>query len=168
MDEPPPDVVIADAARPAVARLGYDGEFGCIEVVLDDPPRVRVANVVYAEFAWELTDFFGLLGRRFADGAPGRSAPRGLRGGWRVASNDDELCVEAWGARKGFVEVAVSLAADTQDPNWVVRVNLSVASADLPGIAAAAARLAYYANSPPQAPDAEPHYGPANCSENPD
>jgi hypothetical protein len=160
MDESPSDVVIADAARPAEARLRYDGQFGCIEVILEDPPRVRVANVVYAEFAWELADFFALLGRRFADGDLDQPTVRGLRGGWRVASNDDELCLEAWVARKGFVEVAVSLASDTQDPNWVVRVNLSVASADMPGIAALVARLACYANSPPQVPDAEPGAAP--------
>jgi hypothetical protein len=148
-------VVIADAARPAVARLGYDRKSGGLVVAIEDPPQVRVAAAVYAEFGWELADFFGLLGRRFAANDHGQPAVRGLRGGWRVASNDDELCVEAWVAKKGFMELSISLASDMWDPNWVVRVNPSVASADLPGVAAAVARLAHYANSPPQAPDAE-------------
>lgn len=160
MDEPAPEVVIADAVRPAVARLGYDDRLGCLEVVLEDPPQIRVTAPVYAEFAWELADFFGLLSRRFPEGTHDREAGRGMRGGWRIASNDDELCIEAWVAKKGFVEVSISLAAEMWNPNWVVRVNLSVASADLPKIAASIERLAQYADGLPQAPDAEPGAAP--------
>jgi hypothetical protein len=103
-----------------------------------------------------LADFFGLLTCRFSEGAPDREPARGMRGGWRVASNDDELCIDVRVAKHGFIELSISLASDMWNPAWVVRVNLSVASADLPKIAASVTRLARYAAGVSQASDAEP------------
>ena len=156
MDEPAPEVLIMDTSRPAGVRLSYDADLGCIQVGLDDPPQIRVTGLVYLGFMRELVDFFGLLSRRFPEGTHGRETMRGLRGGWRVASNDDELCIEAWVAKNGFVELSICLASEMWNPTWIVRVHLSVASADLGKVGESIERLARYADGLPQAPNAEP------------
>ena len=143
-DEPAPEVVLADAHRPeAVARLGYCDELGCLEVALESPPQVRVTGSVYAEFARELADFF----RGLAQDPPDRAAeePR------RLSSSDGELRLEAWADAPGVVGLGVSLAEDMWDPEWVVRVNLLVAAAELSRAAAAMERLSRYADGLPQA-----------------
>ncbi|MDY3555825.1 DUF6228 family protein [Gemmata sp. JC717] len=133
MGEPASEVVIADAHRPAVVRLGFDVH--CIRVWLEDPPQIRVSSTVYAEFARELAAFFRDLAGQPPAGAEER----------RVSSSDDELCIQAWADRAGLVGLGLSLASDMWDPNWVVRVNLRVAVAGLPEVAAAIERLAVLA-----------------------
>jgi hypothetical protein len=127
-------VVIADARRPALARLGWD-EYSIV-VTLEDPPQIKVSARVYAEFGRELADFFGGLCRRPPESD---DEPR------RVSSSDDELCVEAWRDARGQVGLAVSLASDMWDPNWVVCLNLSVEVAALQPVATAVEQLARYA-----------------------
>jgi hypothetical protein len=144
--EAAPEVVIADGQRPAAAWLGYDEEFNCLWVALEDPPQIKVSGSVYDAFARELADFFADLARC----PPVRGEPR------RVSSCDEELCVEAWSGGPGLVRLAVSLASDMWDPHWAVRVNLSVALGDLPRIAAAIERLARYADGLPPSGDAGP------------
>ena len=151
MDELAPEVVIADAHRPAVVRLGYEDALGCLQVVLESPPQVRVTGVLYVEFARELAEFF----RNLAHRPPERAGEP-----WRVSSFDKELCVEAWADGPGIVGLGVSLAEDMWDPEWVVRVNLLVASVELARVAASIERLSRYADGLPQAPDAEPGAAP--------
>src|SRR4051812_9736148 len=45
VDEIAPEVVIADAQRPAAARLGYDDKLGCLWVALESPPQIRVTGI---------------------------------------------------------------------------------------------------------------------------
>jgi hypothetical protein len=147
VDELAPEVVIADARRPATVRLGYEHKLGCLWVAIDSPPQIRVRGLVYAEFARELAEFF----RSLAVGPPDRAGePR------RVSSSDDELCVEVWPDESGVVALGVSLAEDMWDPEWVVRVNLLVASADLARVAASIEGLSRYADGLPPLPAAEP------------
>jgi hypothetical protein len=131
VSEPAPVVEITDRRRTATVRLGRD-EY-CIRVWLDDPPQIRVSSTAYVAFIDELVTFFRNLAER--PPAPDEE-PR-----W-VSSNDEELCVEAWLDEAGVVGLGVSLASDMWDPNWVVRVNLSVPVVDLSAIAAALERLA--------------------------
>jgi hypothetical protein len=131
MSESAPEVVILDANRPGQVRFSWDD---CNFRVTLEAPQIRVSGLVYAEFGRELVDFFGLLSRRFPQRSQNPDGGRGMRGGWRVASNDDELCVEAWCAKKGFMELSISLASEMWNPSWVVRLNLSVAEETLPGL----------------------------------
>ena len=129
MNEFPPDVILADAKRPAQVRFSW-GDYA-FTVTMENPPQVRVSAQVYAEFGRELVDFFGLLSRRVKN----LPTSQGMRGGWRVASNDDELVIEAWCAEKGFMQFSVSLASDMWDPDWVFRLNISVPESSLPHLA---------------------------------
>jgi hypothetical protein len=149
VDELAPEVVIADARRSATVRLGYEHDLGCLWVAVESPPQVRVRGLVYAEFARELAEFFRNLALGPLDPA---AEPR------RVSSSDDELCVEAWPwpDKSGIVALGVSLAEDMWDPEWVVRVNLLVASADLARVAASIEGLSRYADGLPPLPAAEP------------
>src|SRR3954447_9692247 len=147
VDELAPEVVIADARRPAAVRLGYEHDLGCLWVAVDSPPQIRVTGLVYAEFARELAEFF----RSLIVSPPDPAAEP-----WRVSSSDDELCVEAWPDESGIVALGVSLAEDMWDPEWVVRVNLLVASADVARVAASIKSLSRSADGLPLGPAAEP------------